>query len=201
MSVDLTRAIPESAIATLFTEAHTTYAFDGKPLPRALLEQIVDLAKLGPTMMNVHPLRVAFVSGESKDRLLPHIAEFNRKKSASASTVAVLAADTDFHEQMHRTTPHNPNAKDNFVDPARRAAVAMNNAWLEAGYFILAARGLGLDVGPMGGFDAKGVDAELFAGTPLRSFLVVNLGYAAAEGATHPRAPRLGTDEIATFLD
>ena len=201
MTVDLSRAIPESAIATLFTDAHTTYAFDGKPLPRALLEEIVELTKLGPTAMNTHPLRVLFVSGESKDRLIPHIAEFNRPKSASASVVAVLAVDNDFHEQMHRTTPHMPNAKDNFADDVKRQAFARDNAFIQVGYFIEAARALGLDVGPMSGIDRAGIDAEFFAGTSWRSLIVANLGYAAStEKAQRPRAERLRVDELAAFL-
>ena len=202
MSVDLSRAIPESAIATLFTDAHTTYAFDGKPLPRALLERLVELAELGPTALNSHPLRVAFVSGESKRRLIPHIAEFNRPKSESASVVAVLAVDNDFHRHLSRTTPHMPNAADNFADEAKRRAFARDNAFIQIGTFIAAARALGLDVGPMSGIDRAGIDAELFAGTSWESLIVANLGYAAdTEKAQRPRAERLRVDEVATFLD
>lgn len=202
MSVDLSRAIPESALATLFTDAHTTYAFDGKPVPRALLEQIVELTKLGPTAMNTHPLRVVFVSGEAKDRLLPHIAEFNRPKSESASVVAVLAVDNDFHLHMARTTPHMKNAAEGFVDQAKRQSFARDNAFIEIGTFIAAARALGLDAGPMSGIDRAGIDAEFFAGTSWRSLIVVNLGYAAdAENAQRPRAERLRLDELAAFVD
>ena len=121
------------------------------------LERLYELLRFPPTAMNTQPLRVVLVSTpEAKERLLPHLAEGNRAKSASAPLVAVLAADTDFHEHLPRLLPHAPGAKDRFADDERREQAARFNATLQAGYFILAVRAVGLDAGPMGGFDAAG---------------------------------------------
>ena len=112
--------------------------------------------------MNTQPLRVVLVATpEAKERLLPHLAEGNRAKAASAPLVAILAADTDFHEHLPRLLPHAPGAKDRFADDERREQAARFNATLQAGYFILAVRAVGLDAGPMGGFDAAGIDRDL----------------------------------------
>jgi 3-hydroxypropanoate dehydrogenase len=145
-------------------------------------------------------LRVTFVrSAEAKGRLLPLIAEGNRAKSASAPVVAILAADTDFHEHLPVVNPQMEGARERFGrNPDYRAGMALNNAWLQAGGFILAVRAVGLDAGPMGGINAAGIDAEFFAGTPLRTFMVVNIGHVADDGA-FPRNPRLGFAEAVTL--
>ena len=126
---------------------------------------------------------------------MPHLAEGNRPKSDSAPVVAILAADTDFHEYLPRLRPHAPDSKALFADDAKREKTARFNAALQAGYFILAVRAAGLSAGPMGGFDAEGVDRELLGGGSLRSFLVVNIGHAASDG-TQSRSPRLDQDEV-----
>ena len=131
----------------------------------------------------------------AKARLLPYLAEGNRAKSASAPVVAILAADTDFHEHLPRLAPHARGARDRFADEVQREQTARFNATLQAGYFILAVRAAGLDAGPMGGFDAAGVDRDLLGDGALRSFLVVNIGHVATDG-THPRSPRLERDEV-----
>jgi len=194
------RAIDAAATDALFRQAHTGYNFDGVPVTDDQLAEIYDLVKYAPTAMNTQPLRITFIrSQEAKARVLPLLAEPNRPKAQSASVVAILAADTNFHEHLPRVLPQNPQAKDRFTDEAMRTASALANANIQAGYFILAARAVGLDVGPMGGFDQAGVDAEFFAGTSLKSFLVVNLGYATPEGI-FPRNPRLEHDEVVTTL-
>ena len=194
------RAIDAAATDALFREAHTGYVFEDTPVTDDQLAEIYDLVKYAPTAMNTQPLRITFIrSEEAKARLLPLLAEPNRPKAQSASVVAILAADTDFHENLPRVLPQNPQAKDRFADDAMRTAAALANANIQAGYFILAARAVGLDVGPMGGFDLAGVDAEFFSGTPLKSFMVVNLGYATPEG-TFPRNPRLEHHEVVTTL-
>lgn len=193
-------AIDDRAVDTLFRAAHTAYAFTDEPVTDEQLAEIYDRVRLAPTALNATPLRITFVrSAEAKARLLPRLAEGNRPKSESAPVVAILAADTDFHEHLPRLAPHMPNAKDNFADQAKREQFARFNASLQAGYFVLAVRSLGLDAGPMGGFDTAGVDAEFFAGTPLRSFLVVNIGRAAEHG-TRPRQARLEHHEAVTVL-
>lgn len=194
------RAIDRASTDALFREAHTGYVFEDTPITDDQLAEIYDLVKYAPTAMNTQPLRITFIRSEgAKARLLPLLAEPNRPKSQSASVVAILAADTDFHEHLPRVLPQNPHAKARFEDQEMRISAAMSNANIQAGYFILAARAVGLDVGPMGGFDSSGVDAEFFAGMPLKSFMVVNLGYATPEG-TFPRNPRLEQHEVVSTL-
>lgn len=194
------RGIDERAADTLFREARTAYAFDGTPVDDARLDRLYDLLRFAPTSMNTQPLRITYVrSDEAKARLLPHIAEGNRAKARSAPVVALLAADLDFHEHLPRLLPHAPSAKDYFADAHARAEVARFNATLQAGYFILAARAVGLDAGPLGGIDRAAIDAEFFAGTARRTILAVNLGRV-AEGGTHPRSPRLEHHEATSVL-
>ena len=190
---------PESA-DRLFRDAHTAYAFTDEPVLDEELAEIYDLVRHAPTAMNSQPLRVTFVrSAAAKERLLPHVAEGNRAKLATAPVVAILAADLDFHENLPRVMPHAPNAKDLFADDTHRERTARFNATLQAGYFILAVRAAGLDAGPMGGFDSIGVDQEFLDGTAQKSFLLVNIGHV-AESGTFPRSPRLEHDEAITLI-
>ncbi len=194
-------APPELVTAkSIFADMHTAYRFTSEPVSDEQLAEIYELAKYTPTALNAQPLRVTFVrSAEAKERLLPLLAEYNREKSASAPVVAILAADTDFHENLPVVAPQSPGARDQFAANAeQRQAVAMNNTWLQAGGFILAVRAAGLDAGPMGGVDLASVDQEFFPGSSLRSIMVVNIGHAAEDG-TFPRNPRL-TFEQATRL-
>lgn len=199
----MTNQADATAIAAenIFTEQHTAYRFDGAPVSDEELQKIYDLAKFTPSAMNGQPLRVVFVrSPEAKSRLIPLLAEGNRAKSESAPVVAILAADIDFHVHLPVTNPQMEGAKEWLdSDPDTRAAIANNNAWLQTGGFILAVRAAGLDAGPMTGFDNAGVDAEFFAGTSLRSLVVVNVGHV-AEGGSFPRNPRLGFDQAVTLL-
>ena len=193
-------ALHREATDRLFREAHTAYAFTDEPVSDAELAEIYDLARYAPTAMNSQPLRITFIrSDEAKARLLPHLAEGNRAKAASAPVVAILSADTDFHETLPRLLPHVPNARDRFADDVAREQAALFNATLQAGYVILSIRAAGLDAGPMGGFDKAGLDAEFLSGTAQRSFLVVNIGHV-AEGGTYPRSPRLEHNEAVTVL-
>jgi len=178
--------------ADVFLDGHTAYHFTDAPVSDEQLAAIYELARMAPTAMNASPLRVTYLRDEAKERLLPHLSEGNREKSASAPVVAILAYDVNFHEELPTLAPHNPNARENFAgkDEAARERFARFSASLQAGYFILASRTVGLDAGPMGGFDAARVDEEFLAGTSQRSILVVNLGIAAEDG-TRPRAPRL----------
>ena len=157
---------------------------------------IYDLVKYAPTAMNTQPLRILVVrDGEPRERLLKHMADGNRDKTANAPLVAVLAADTDFHDHLGRTFPHFPGARDLFADDAAREQAAKFNATLQIGYFLLGVRAAGLAAGPMGGFDADGLDEEFFAGRNLKSLLVVNIGHP-AENAWFDRLPRLSHDEV-----
>lgn len=183
-----------SAINELFTDAHTTYSFTAESVTDAELTSIYELVKFAPTPMNSQALRVHFVrTPEGKERLLPLLDEGNRVKSASASAVAILAFDTEFNEFLPDHFPQVPNARDIYQDPDKRIASAREIATLQAGYFILAVRSVGLDAGPMAGFDRAGVDAEFFSGSSWRSLYLVNIGHSDPEGQ-RPRNPRLSAE-------
>jgi 3-hydroxypropanoate dehydrogenase len=192
----MTLALSPEAQDLLFRDARTANTFSDEPVTDEQITAIYDLVKYAPTAMNMQPLRIVLVrQGEARERLLKHMAEGNRDKTANAPLVAVLAADTDFHQHLPRTFPVFPDAKDMFADDAAREEAARFNATLQAGYFILGVRAAGLAAGPMGGFDAGALDADLFAGTALRSLVVVNLGHP-GENAWFDRLPRLGQDEV-----
>lgn len=185
---------------TLFTGAHTAYSFTDQPVTDTQLAELYELVKFAPTPMNSQALRVLFIrTAESKERLLPHLAEANRPKSASAPVVAVLAYDTEFHENLPVFAPHNVGAKDSHSDPVKRATAAKDIATLQAGYFILAVRSLGLDAGPMAGFSREGVDSEFLGETTWKSLYVVNIGHAAPDG-NRPRSPRLVAEDALIWL-
>ncbi|MGA8211356.1 MAG: malonic semialdehyde reductase [Nocardioidaceae bacterium] len=180
----------------LFREARTANAFTDEPVSDEQVAAVYDLVKYAPTAMNIQPLRILLVRrGDTRDRLLKHMADGNRDKTANAPLVAVLAADTAFHDHLPRTFPHFPGARDLFADDAAREQTARFNATLQIGYFLLGVRAVGLAAGPMGGFDADGLDEEFFGGGTLRSLLVVNLGRP-AENAWFDRLPRLEQDEV-----
>lgn len=174
---DPTYAIDSNAQDVLFRTARTASKFTDEPVTDEQIRAIYDLMQWAPTSANTQPLRVLIVrSDEAKARLLPHVYPGNHAKVMSAPAVAILAADHDFHENIPRLFPFRPEMKDNFVDPATREPFAQFNASIQTGYFILAVRAAGLAAGPIAGFDAAGIDAEFFAGTPLHSLLVVNIG-------------------------
>jgi 3-hydroxypropanoate dehydrogenase len=180
----------------LFREARTANSFTDEPVSDEQIASIYDLVKFAPTAMNTQPLRILVVrDGEPRERLLKHMAEGNREKTARAPLVAVLAADTDFHEHLATTFPHFAGARDAFSDDEKREQAARFNATLQAGYFLLGVRAAGLAAGPMGGFDAEGIDEEFFAGTGLKALLVVNLGHP-GENAWRDRLPRLEHDQV-----
>lgn len=184
--------IPAEAGAALFTDARTAYSFADTPVDDATLTSIWELTRWAPTAANTQPLRVLYVrTAEGKERLLPHLDEGNRPKSASAPVVAVLAADHRFHEHIPHVLPIRPEMKEYFEsEPARREAITSFNGPLQAGYFILAVRALGLAAGPMAGFDRAGIDKEFFADSDWHSILVVNIGHPAGPPA-FDRMPRL----------
>jgi len=192
----MTLILPPDAQDLLFREARTANAFTDEPVSDEQVAAIYDLVKYGPTAMNAQPLRVLLVrDGEPRERLLKHMADGNRDKTANAPLVAILAADVDFHENLPAVFPHAPQAKDGFTDAAKREHVARFNATLQIGYFLLGVRAAGLAAGPMAGFDAAGLDDEFFADRNLRSLLVVNIGRPAAN-AWFDRLPRLSQDEV-----
>ena len=165
--------------ATLFTDARTANTFAPTPVTDTELTAIWDLAKWAPTSANTQPLRILYVrAGPGRGRLVPHMTEGNKAKTASAPAVAVLAVDTQFHEHIPTLLPFRPELKDVFAaNEAMRTTSGMFNATLQAGYFILSIRAHGLAAGPMSGFDAAGVDAEFFPDGRWHAVLVVNIGH------------------------
>jgi len=182
----------------LFREARTANRFTDEQVSQEQVRAIYDLVKYAPTAMNTQPLRLVLVqAGEPRDRLLAHMSPGNRDKTAKAPLIAILAADLDFHEHLPRTFPHFPGAKAAFSDDDARAEAAVFNASLQAAYFLLGVRAAGLAAGPMGGFDAEGLDREFFTDRQWHAVMVVNIGRPASEGAWFDRLPRLEYDEVA----
>ncbi|RST18554.1 malonic semialdehyde reductase [Streptomyces sp. WAC05374] len=184
----------------LFREARTANTFTDEPVTEEQVQAIYDLVKFGPTAFNQSPLRIVLVrSEEARERLLPHMAEGNRAKTASAPLVAILAADNEFHEELPALLPHFPQAKDMFFSerPVREQAAGLNAA-LQAAYFIVGVRAAGLAAGPMTGFDFAGVQKEFLDGdhTPL---MIVNIGKP-GDDAWFPRSPRLAYDDVITTV-
>ena len=192
--------IDDHAQNVLFREAHTAHAFTDAPVPDAIIAEVLDLVQWAPTSMNSGPMRVVLVrSADRRQQLVNHLAEPNRAKSSMAPLNIVLAADTDFHLTLPRLVPAAVNPQDRFPDPVARAEFARSQAWMQVAYFVVGLRAVGLAVGPMTGFNAAGVDADFFAGTPLRALAVLNVGYP-ADGAFRPRAPRLATEEVVSTV-
>jgi len=189
-----------AALDQLFRNARTHNAWQDKPVPDSLLTELHDLMKWGPTSANCWPLRVVYVkSPEAKARLLPLLMEGNRAKTQAAPVVAILGMDLAFYEQLPTLFPHT-DAKSWFVGNAPLIeATAFRNSSLQGAYFMLAARALGLDFGPMSGFDAARVDAEFFAGTQTKSNFICSLGYGDPAGL-FPRSPRPAFAEVCKIV-
>ncbi|MFH5823447.1 malonic semialdehyde reductase [Georgenia sp. AZ-5] len=193
--------LDEHAQDLLFRQARTANAFTDEPVTDEQIAAIFELVKWAPTSMNTQPLRVVVVrSAEAKERLLPHMAEGNRAKTAAAPATALLAADIDFHEELPRTFPHFPGARDMFAgDDESRARTAELNTGLQVGYAIIGIRAAGLAAGPMTGFDADAIAREFFPDGRHRVLVAINMGKP-AENAWRDRLPRLAFDEVVTAL-
>lgn len=185
----------------LFTEARTANLFRDRPVDTALLSEIYDLMKWGPTSMNGFPVRIAFLTTpEAKQRLLPSLFDGNIQRTQSAPVIAIIGQDLEFFEYLPKLYPHAPENKKIFEDNEIAAQVtALRNSTLQGAYFILAARAVGLDCGPMSGFDNARVDQEFFAGTHVRSNFLCTLGYADPE-KHYKRGPRFDFDETCQVL-
>lgn len=179
----------------LFDDARTANGWLDRPVPDATLRQLWDLLKWGPTSANCSPMRVIFVrTAEGKARLVPMMDDGNRDKTAAAPVVAILGMDHGFPDTLPKLFPH-ADARSWFAGNARKIEdTAFRNASLQGGYLILAARALGLDCGPMSGFDAKAVDAAWWAGTQVRTNFICSLGHGDAS-KLFPRSPRLSFED------
>ncbi|WP_250624732.1 malonic semialdehyde reductase [Pinirhizobacter soli] len=194
----MTTPLTAAALDQLFRQARTYNAWTDRPVDDGLLHQLYDLVKFGPTSANTSPMRLVFVkSPEAKAKLSPFLSEANRAKTMEAPVTAIVAADHEFYEHLPRLFPH-ADARSWFVgSQAMIDQTAFRNSTLQGAYLILAARALGLDTGPMSGFDNAGVDAAFFAGTTVKSNFLVNLGYGDGSRNLFPRSPRLDFDEAA----
>jgi len=184
----------------LFREARTANTFTDEPVTDEQIQAIYDLVKYAPTAFNQQPLRVVLVrSAEARERLVAHMSDGNKAKTASAPLVAILAADHEFHEELPAQFPAFPQAKDLFfAERPVRERSGNFNATLQAGYFVLGVRAAGLAAGPMTGFDAAGINKE-FLDADHSVLAVVNIGKPGAD-AWYPRNPRLSFDEVVTTV-
>jgi 3-hydroxypropanoate dehydrogenase len=193
--------LSDETLDVLFREARTANTFSDEPVSADQVRDVFELVKFGPTMMNIQPMRLLLIEqGEGRDRLLPHMAEGNRAKTGTAPIVAVVAADVDFHDRLIDHFPMRPEAGQAFAgDAVARAEIARYNTALQTGYFIVGVRAAGLAAGPMGGFDADGIDNEFFAGTSLRTQLVINIGHP-GENPWFDRLPRISHEDAVRVI-
>ena len=196
----MSKVLTDPALDQLFRTARTYNSFSGE-ISDDTLRQLYDLLKFGPTEANTSPARIVFVkSKEAKARLEPALSEGNHDKSMAAPCVAIVGYDMRFFDKLPVLFPHT-DARSWFDQRSQEnlAWVAMRSSSLQIAYLILAARALGLDCGPMSGFDNDKLDAEFFAGTSIRSNVLVNLGIG-DPASIFPRSPRLGFDEACQIL-
>lgn len=194
------RIINDRAMDVLFRDARTYNGWLDKDVSDVTLKALHDLVKFGPTSANCCPMRVKFLkSDEAKQRLKPHLMEGNVDKTMNAPVVAILANDLEFYEKLPKLFPHT-DAKSWFVgNDDLIKSTAMRNGTLQGGYFILAARGLGLDCGPMSGFDQAAVKKEFFADDNFEVNFLCSLGHG-DESTIFERSPRYEFDEVCEIL-
>jgi 3-hydroxypropanoate dehydrogenase len=190
--------ISPKAQAQLFTEARTTYNWLPTPVEEHLIESSWDLAKMAPTQMNCLPLRIKVLKSDAEKSAVAAAAfGTNQGQIESAPMTIVCAADLKFYEHMPTLFPFAPGMNDTLAaDPIQAAQWANNNAWLQAGYLILALRAHGLGVGPKTGADFEKIKDALFAGKDVQPFMIINVGFAADPATDYPRNPRLSYAEV-----
>jgi len=191
----------QTALDQLFLAARTHNAWQDRPVSDELLHKLYDTFRMGPTSANCCPARIVFVKSKAaKEKLSPALSEGNRAKSMAAPVTAIIGHDLHFYEKMDKLFPNNPGARGWFDKDEQVAYInAFRNGTLQAAYLIVAARALGLDCGPMGGFDNAQTDELFFAGTSIKSNLLCNLGYGDASGI-YPRNPRLNFNEACSIV-
>ena len=197
----MSQILSEAALDQLFREARTFNAWLPKDVSDEQLHQLYDLTKFAPTSANASPMRVIFVkSKEAKAKLAPFLSENNRGKSTEAPVTAIIGSDQAFYEKLPVLFPH-ADARSWFVgNQAMIDATAFRNSSLQGAYLLLAARAIGLDCGPMSGYDQAGVDAAFFAGTTIKSNFLINIGYGDGSRNLFPRSPRLSFDEAGSIV-
>lgn len=190
-------ALSDAALDQLFRHARTHRWWQDRAIPEETLRAVADLAKLGPTSANSSPGRFVFVvSPEAKERLKPHLDAGNVRQTMSAPATAIVAYDNEFYEGLRFLAPNSPDARSWFAGkPEAIERAGFQGSSLQGAYLIMAARALGLDCGPMGGFDRAGVDEAFFPDGRTKSNFLINLGYGLPE-KLHPRQPRFAFEEF-----
>jgi 3-hydroxypropanoate dehydrogenase len=198
------KILPDESLDVLFRTARTHRAWHETPVSDTILQAVWELAKMGPTSANCSPARVVFVkSPEAKERLRPCLSRGNVEQTMAAPATAILAYDLAFPDLLPRLWPQEDARAWFEGNAALIAETAFRNGTLQGGYLVLAARALGLDCGPMSGFDKAKLDAAFFPGSTVRSNFLCNLGYADPDGRPkklQPRGPRLAFDEACRIL-
>ena len=192
--------LDDHALDQLFRSARTYPTWDTREVPETMLRELYELAIMGPTSMNCLPARFVFITTpEGKARLMPAIAEGNLSKVEEAPVTVILAQDTRFHEHMPELWPHMPDAGRMFEDNSELAeTTAFRNGTLQGAYLILAARALGLDAGPMSGFDNARLDSVFFPDGRFKSNFLMNIGFGDDRGL-YQRGPRLAFERAVTL--
>jgi 3-hydroxypropanoate dehydrogenase len=197
----MNNVINDSGLDVLFRDGRSMNAWQDKALSDVTLQALYDLTRMGPTSANTSPARFVFIrTPEGRERLRPHLSEGNTLKTMTAPVTVIVAYDLDFAANLPQLFPHDPTARTWFEgDDDKVFETAMRNGTLQGGYLIMAARALGLDCGPMSGFDNAGVDREFFPNGRIKSNFLCNLGYG-DRSEMPPRNPRLAFDQAAQIL-
>lgn len=185
----------DATLDLLFNNARSQNGWQDRPLPDGALQEIWNLTRMGPTSANCSPARIVFVSSpEAKEKLKPAMNEGNVAKVMAAPTTAIIGTDMEFYEKLPQLFPHT-DARSWFAgDGDKILDTASRNGTLQGAYFMIAARAIGLDCGPLSGFDKARVDELFFAGTPIKSNFLCSIGYG-DESQVFERSPRLSFDE------
>jgi len=194
------KMINDEAMDLIFREARTRNGWKERGVTKTLMQAVYDLMKFGPTSANCSPARFVFVASDAaKERLKPHLDEGNRDKTMTAPCCVIIGHDMAFHEKLPELFPHT-DAKSWFTgNDALIEETAFRNGTLQGAYLMIAARGLGLDCGPMSGFDKAGVDKEFFAGTTIKSNFLCSIGYGTDENL-FDRSPRLAFEDACEIV-
>ena len=191
----MSHTLDATGLDLIFREARTHNGWTDEPLPESAMREIYDLAKFGPTSANMSPARFVWVATPAgKEKLAALSSGTNGAKILKAPATVIIGYDLDFPDHLPKLFPHAPTAKDWFQDPAFRESAAFRNSSLQGAYFLIAARALGYDTGPMSGFDNAAVDAAFFAGTNVKSNFICSVGKGTDENL-FARSPRLSFEE------
>jgi 3-hydroxypropanoate dehydrogenase len=196
------QALSDQALDQLFREARTQNAWSDTPVSEELIRRVYDLAKMGPTSANSSPARLKILMSQgAKERLKPHLLPTNVDKMMTAPVIVIFGNDHEFYEKLPQLFPHGGDAYKGYFSSNAQLAddTAYRNATLQGAYFIMAARALGVDCGPISGFNNVAVDEEFFAGTRVKSNFICAVGYGDPSGVW-PRNPRLSFEEACEVL-